>query len=190
MFEPNADDSSTFLDVKNDLRGDFGCNPTDLGAARPAVASLVVKSLALFTDVQPVSLPVADLVDLRANRVSDLLPESKVNPVGYIHGGLELCFIFKSFPSNHRADSHDRTGERAAHVSSSGDTRGQGTSGFEDFVASHVQFFLQSCKNGLRSAKIVHIVLKRQFEDLFKQFFSTHLFPPEKCFSTLSYTQQ
>jgi hypothetical protein len=27
---------------------------------------------------------------------------------------------------------------------------------------------LQRCKNGLRSPKVVHVVLKRQFKDLFE----------------------
>jgi len=34
-----------------------------------------------------------------------------------------------------------------------------------------MQFFLQSCKNGLCSAEIGHVILKRRLKDLFQKSF-------------------
>jgi hypothetical protein len=62
-----------------------------------------------------------------------------------------------------------------------GHTSSKGSSCFKDLSAPYIQLFLQSCKNGLRSPMVVHFILKRQFEDLFKQFFSIlHGFFPHR----------
>jgi hypothetical protein len=48
----------------------------------------------------------------------------------------------------------------------------QGASCFKDFSASYIELFLQGCKNGLRSTKIIHVVLEGRFENLLENFFS------------------
>jgi hypothetical protein len=41
-------------------------------------------------------------------------------------------------------------------------------------LASNIKLFLQRCKNGLCSPVVVHLILKRQFEDLIEQLFFFH----------------
>jgi hypothetical protein len=63
-----------------------------------------------------------------------------------------------------------------------GHAAGKSAPCFENLLASNIELFLQRCKNGLGSPKVVHVILKRQFKDLFKQLLSIHhiIFPPEK----------
>jgi hypothetical protein len=114
--------------------------------------------------------------------VTDFLPEKDVYPIGDLQGILELFFILQSLPADQRSDGHDRTGQGTTGFSPFGDACGKRTSRLEDFFASHIHFFLQSCKNALRSAKVIHVVLKGQFKDFFKQLFFTHPISSSLCF--------
>jgi hypothetical protein len=162
------------FEIENDFSGDPGCNATNLRASLSAMASHVVKGLALLRDIEPIGPTITDFVNLRAKGVTHLLSEKNIYLIGYLHRNLELFFIFQPLPADQRTDGHDRTGQGTTGLSPFGDPCGKSTSRFKDFFASYVQFFLQSCKNGLRSPKVIHIVLKRQFKDFVKQFFLTH----------------
>jgi hypothetical protein len=81
---------------------------------------------------------------------------------------LVLFYVLQVLTADQRADGHDRTGECSTGLPSSSHTSGKSTSSFKDFFASYIELFLQRCKNGLRSPKVVHVVLKRQFKDLFE----------------------
>jgi len=133
-----------------------------------------VEGLTLLGDKEFINPAITDLMNLRANGVPNFLFETDIYPIGYPHGNLELFFILQPLPANQRTDSHDRTGKRTTGFSSFGDPCGKDASRFKDFFASHIHFFLQSCKNGLRSPKVIHIVLKRQFKDFVKQLFFSH----------------
>jgi hypothetical protein len=113
-------------------------------------------------------------MNLRAKGVANFLFEKEIYPIGHFHRNLELLFIFQPLPADQRTDGHDRTGQGTTGLSPFGDPCGKSTSRLKDFIASHIHFFLQSCKNGLGSPKIIHIVLQRQFKDLFEQLFFTH----------------
>jgi hypothetical protein len=80
-----------------------------------------------------------------------------------------MFFVFRPLLADYRADGHDRPGQSTTSLSSFGNPCSRSTSRLKDFFASHIQFFLQSCKNALRSPKAIHVVLQRQFKDFVKQ---------------------
>jgi len=61
----------------------------------------------------------------------------------------------------------------------SGYASGEGASGFKDIVTDPIQPFLQSCKNSLRSAVVLHFIGEGSPGDLFEKFFSVfhHVLP-------------
>jgi len=132
------------------------------------MTSHIVKGFPFFRDKEPIDLPIANLVDLPAKGVADLLLEEIINSSRRFHCSLILFYIFKPLPSYHRANRHDGTGEGLACFSFSGHATSKSTPCFENLLASYIELFLQRCKNGLGSSKVVHVVLKRQFKDLFK----------------------
>jgi len=78
------------------------------------MTSCIMKGRPLFRDIESVSLPVANLVDLAAQSMPDLLFESLVNSRGGFHGFPGLLAVRKAFPSHERADSHKGPEEGAA----------------------------------------------------------------------------
>jgi hypothetical protein len=132
----------------------------------------MVKGFALFGVDQMINLAVADLMNLLAEGMANSIPENIANPLGFFHGLAILFPVFKFFPADQGADPHDGPRERPAGLPHPGHSTGQSASGLEYLFASHFHLFLQSCKNGLGSAKIVHVVLKGCLEDLIQQFFS------------------
>ena len=162
------------FEIENDFSGNPGCNATNLRASFSAMASHMVKGLALLRDKESVNPAITDFVNLRANGVANLLFEKDIYPIGYLHRNLELFFIFQPLPTDQRTDGQDCTGKGTAGLSPLRNPCRKSTSRFKDFFTSHVQFVLQSCKNGLRSPKVIHIVFKRQFKDFVKQLFFTH----------------
>ena len=156
--------------IQYDLSSDPGRDPANLRTSRPAVAAFVVKGLPLFRVNQAVHLSVADLVDLRANRVADSIPEKVADLPGFFHGPSVLRPVFELFPPHQAAHRHDRPGERPAGFPHPGHSAGQCTAGLKDLLASHTELFLQSRKNGLGSAHIGHVVLQSQLRDLIQKF--------------------
>jgi len=154
------------LDVEDDLSGNPGGNAANLGASRPAVAAHLVKGRPLFRDAQAVDLAILFLMDLPAERLADFSPEPVIDSTGVVHRLYILLAIFEPFPSNDARNGHDGPGKRPARFSPSRHPPGERASRLEDLRAAHVQFFLQSCKNGLGSAEISHVVLKRRLENL------------------------
>jgi hypothetical protein len=62
-----------------------------------------------------------------------------------------------------------------------GHPSGKGAARLEDVLTHHANLFLQSCKNGLRSAVIIHFVVEGCFIDFLKKFltvFVLHRFFP------------
>jgi len=162
------------FEIENDFSGNPGCNATNLRASFSAMASHVVKGLALLRDKESISPAITDFVNLRANGVTNLLSEKNICLIGYLHRKLELFFIFQPLPADQRTDGQDCTGKGTTGFSPFGDPCGKSARRLKDLFASYIQFFLQSCKNGLRSPKVIHIVLKRRFKDFVKQLFFTH----------------
>jgi hypothetical protein len=130
------------------------------------MTSHIVKGFPLFRDKKPIDLPIANLVDLPAQAMADFLSKGIIYPQGYAHRFSILFLVFQPLPAHQAAYPHNGARERATGFPLSGHTSGQGTSGLKDILASHIQFVLQSCKNGLGSTEIVHVILKGQFEDL------------------------
>jgi hypothetical protein len=118
-----------------------------------------------------VDLAESFLVDLRAKRLADFFIEPIVHPTGFFHRSSVLLSIFKLLPSNDAANRHDGAGESPAGFASSCNTTGQSTSGFKNLGAAHVQFFLQSCKNGLCSTEIGHVILNCLLIDFIQELF-------------------
>jgi len=138
----------------------------------PATTGHVMKRFSLFRDIKPVSLPVADLVNLGAEGVTDLISEGVVDPHGGLHGLLGLLSIRESFPAHERADGHDGPDEGSACLTVPGNAAGETTPGLKDIVTDNPGLFLQSCKNGLRSAAVVHFIEEGRLVSLFKKFIS------------------
>jgi hypothetical protein len=162
--------SGFFFDVQDDLSGDSGRDPAHLGASFSAVAAHRVKGLSLFRDEKPIGFAVPDLMDLPAESVAHLLFKPVVNSIGYLHGFSVLLPVFKLFPPDQAGNRHDGARKRPAGFPFPGHPAREGASGFKDLLASHIQLFLQSCKNGLGSAEIVHVMLQGQFMDLSQKF--------------------
>ena len=148
------------MNIQDDLTGDSGRHPAYLGAPGSAVPSHFVKSTAFFRKVEAIHFPIPDLVNLGAKGVADLFFKPLEYLAGFVHGFLVLLPIFHSFPSHQAANSHDGSGEGTAGFPLAGHAPGQGGSGFKNIGASHSQLFLQSCKNGLRSAEIIHVAFQ------------------------------
>lgn len=119
-----------------------------------------------------IDLAKSDLMNLFAESVADLNPENVIDSLGFFHRFSILFPIFKPFPPDETAYRHDGARQRPAAFPRPGYTPGQSASRLEYLLASHTQLFLQSCKNGLRSAKIGHVVLEGQLEDLIQKLLS------------------
>lgn len=119
-----------------------------------------------------IDLPKADLMNLFADGVANLIPENVIDSLGFLHRLSILLPILKPFPPDETAYSHDGPRQRAAAFTRPSHTPGQSASRLEYLLASHTQLFLQSCKNGLGSAKIGHVVLEGQLEDLIQELLS------------------
>jgi hypothetical protein len=163
--------NSFFLAVEKNLRGDPGGNSANLGASGPAVAALLVKGRPLFRDDQVIDLAEPFLMDFRTKRVAHCFIEPVIYTTGFLHRFSVLLPIFKSLPTNDGTNGHDGACESAACLASSCHTPGQSASGFENLRTAHVQFFLQSCKNGLGSTEIGHVILKCRLKDLSQKHF-------------------
>ena len=158
--------------VEDHLCGDLGRDAGDDRASLRTVPAGVMKRFSLFRDIKPVSLPVADLVNLGAEGVTDLISEGVVDPHGGLHGLLGLLSIWESFPAHERADGHDGPDEGSACLPVPGNAAGETTPGLKDIVTDNPGLFLQSCKNGLRSAAVVHFIEEGRLVSLFKKFIS------------------
>jgi hypothetical protein len=113
--------------------------------------------------------------------MADFLFEKSINLVSRLHRGSQLFYILQPLSTDQRTDCHDSTRECPTCFPSSSHASSKSTSCLKDLSTSYIELFLQSCKNRLRSPKVVHVVLKRQFEDIFKQFFPIlHEFSPLK----------
>jgi hypothetical protein len=157
--------------IEKDLRGNPGGNPANLGASRLTMPARIVKGCPLLRDVKMIDLAKPFLVDLRAKRVADFFIEPIIHPTGFFHRFSVLLPIFKPLPSNDAANRHDGAGESTAGFASSCHTTGQSASGFKNLGAAHVQFFLQSCKNGLCSTEIGHVILNCRLIDFIQEHF-------------------
>ncbi len=129
-----------------------------------------MEGFSLFRDVEAVALSIENLVDLRTDGMPYLFLESEVDLLSRYHGLAVLFYLFHLFPSRDQPYRHDGSGQRAAGLPSAGYTTGQGAGSLEDLVISYGQFFLQSCKNCLRSPGILHVVFKGLGTDLLNKF--------------------
>jgi len=109
-------------------------------------------------------------MDLCAKSMANFLLKQSINPGGWLHGATQPFQILQFLSTNQRTDRHDSTRKGPTSFSSQGYSSGKRTPCFEDLTASNIQLFLQRCKNGLCSPMEIHLVLKRQFEYLIKQF--------------------
>jgi len=155
-----------FLDIQDDLSCNFGSHPAYLRTSFPSVPTHIMKGFSLFGNEEAIDFSVPNLVDLPAKAMADFLSKGIIYPLGYAHRFSILFLVFQPLPAHQAAYPHNGARERATGFPLSGHTSGQGTSGLKDILASHIQFVLQSCKNGLGSTEIVHVILKGQFEDL------------------------
>ena len=132
------------------------------------MASHIVKGLPFLRNKESINFAITNLVDLPAKGVADFLLKESINPSCRLHCPLVLFYILQRLATDQGTDCHDRTGERSTCFPSSSHTSRKSTPSFKDLSASYIELFLQRCKNGLRSPKVVHVILKRQFEDLFE----------------------
>jgi hypothetical protein len=171
--------SSALFDIQDDLTGHSGRDAAYLRTSRPAVASGFVKGFILFRNQEPIRPPVLDFMNLRAKGMPDPFLEEIVDADGHPVGLPVLVNVFYLPSADQPTDRHDGPRERPASFSLHGHAAGQRIARPEDLVTSDIHLFLQSCKNGLRSATVVYVVLKRQFKDLIKKLLSIrHDFPP------------
>jgi hypothetical protein len=154
------------LKFQYDLGGNPAGNPADFRASRPTVAAVVVKGFTLFGIDQMINLAIADLMNPLTKGVADFISEKAIDLVGFFHGFSILFPIFKLFPAHQATDPHDGPGERPASLPHSGNSSGQSTAGLENCFASNVQLFLQSRKNGLASAEVLHVILQGRLKNL------------------------
>jgi hypothetical protein len=150
------------------------------------MTSGIMEGRPLFRDIESISLPVANLVDLAAESMADLLFEGLVDSRGGFRGFPGLLAVRKAFPSHECADSHQGPEEGAACLTVPGNASGEDASRLKNVVTDRPGFFLQSCKNGLRSAVVIHFIGKGCLVGLFKQslavFASHRSFP---CYGNL-----
>jgi hypothetical protein len=130
-----------------------------------------VKGRPFIRNTQTIDLTKSLLMDLRAKRVAYFFIESVVDATGVIHRLYILIPIFELLPSNNARNGHNGAGQRPARFPPPCHTPGKSASRLKNFRASHMQFFLQSCKNGLGSTEIGHVILKRRLEDLIQKSF-------------------
>ena len=160
------------MDIQDDFPGNPGSHPAYLRTSFPSVPAHIMEGFPFFGNVKAIDFSVPNLVDLRANAMANFLPKSIINPLGHPHRFPVLFLIFQLLPAYEAAHPHNGPRERAAGFSLPGHTPGEGASGLENLLASHLQLILQSCKNGLGSAEIFHVIPKGQFRDLIQQLFS------------------
>ena len=109
-------------------------------------------------------------MDFAAEGMTDLSFESLVNLDGRFHGFLGLFLVRKTLPAHERSDGHNRSHKGTACFPVPGHTSGEGAARLEYVLTHHANLFLQSCKNGLRSAVIIHFVVEGCFIDFLKKF--------------------
>jgi hypothetical protein len=160
------------LDIQDDFSHNLRSHPAYLRASLPSMPAHLMERLSLFGNEKPIDFSVPDLVDLPANGMADFLSKGIIYPLGFGHRFSILLRIFEPLPAHQATKPHDGARERAAGFPSPGHTPGQGASGLKNIRAAHLQLFLQSCKNGLGSTEIVHVILKGQFENLIQEFLS------------------
>ncbi len=137
-----------------------------------------MKGFSLFQADKVVHFSVTKLVDFFTDGVADLIPEKLVYPAGYLHRLSVLVPVFELFPTDEATYSHDGPGQSSARFPSPHDPPGESASGFEDLRASNLQLFLQSCKNGLGSPEIGHVIMEGEFEDVLQKLFFIHVPSP------------
>lgn len=138
-----------------------------------------MKGFTLLRDEEPISPPIPDLVNLPAKGVANLFLKARVDLRCGFHGFPVLWDVLDPFPADDRTHCHDGAGEGTAGFSLPRNAAGQGAPRFEDLFASDIQLFLQGCKNGLRSPKIIHVILERQLRYFLKKLFTIpHNIPP------------
>jgi len=125
-----------------------------------------MESLSLLSNEKAIDSSIPNLMDLAAKSVPDFFSKLFVNPIGHFHCLSILFPVFQPLPSYQTRNRHKGAREGTAGLSSSGYTSGQSASRLKHFFASYAQFFLQSCKNGLGSAEIIHVILKGQLKNL------------------------
>jgi hypothetical protein len=109
-------------------------------------------------------------MNLLAEGVADLIPEKLIDPPGFFHGLSVLFPVFQLFPPHQAAYRHNGSGERPAGFPHPGHSSGQSVSSLEYLFAPHLQLFLQSRKNGLGSAEVVHVILQSRLKNLIEKF--------------------
>jgi hypothetical protein len=92
----------------------------------------------LFMSVPSPETGVPNLVDLRAYRMPGEIAKAVADPVAQLHGLDMLFLILDLFPPYQATDGHDSSDKGPAGFSHHGYASGQGTAGFENFLASHV----------------------------------------------------
>jgi hypothetical protein len=124
-----------------------------------------MKGFPLFRIDQMINLAVANLMDLFAKGMADLISETVTNPFGFFHGFPILLPVFEGFPPDQATNRHNGPRKGPTGFPHPGHPSSQSTSRLENFFASHLQLFLQSRKNGLSSTHIGHIIFEGQLKD-------------------------
>jgi hypothetical protein len=138
------------------------------------MASRIVKGFHLLRNKESISPAVMDLMDLRTKSMADFFLKKSMNPGGWLHGALQPFHILQPLSTNQRTDCHNGPRKGPAGFTPQGHSSSKCTPRLEDILASNIKLFLQGCKNGLCSPMVVHLILKRQFEDLTEQLLFVH----------------
>lgn len=162
---------NVLFEIEQDIGSHAGSNSAYLWTSGSTMPSHLVKGLPLFRDGKTIDSAVANPMNLVTKRVPHFLPELVIQSNGWLHCLLVLPDIRKSLTSNHTPDCHDRSDECPTCLTLPGNPSSQSTTRFENIRTANVDLFLQSCKNCLRSSKVVHIIRKCQFENLFENAF-------------------
>ena len=118
-----------------------------------------MKGLQLGRIVQMIGPTEFDLVDLGAERVSDLFFETKVHLRTRNPRLPELLDIFQARAAYFASDRNQCAGERPAGLTAPDHAAGEARSCFKDTLFNPAQLGLQSCKHGLRSPKVRRLVM-------------------------------
>ena len=160
------------LDVQDDFSRNLRSHPAYLRTSLPSMPAHFMERFSLFGNEKAIDFSVPNLVDLPAKGMADFLLKGLIYPLGFSHRFSILFRIFQPLPAHQATKPHDGARERAACFTSPGHTPSQGASSLKNVLASHCQLFLQSCKNGLGSTEIVHVILKGQLENLIQKLLS------------------
>jgi hypothetical protein len=139
---------------------------------------LFMEGLSLFGKVEPVDFAVADPLDVGTEARAHPFPEQGDRPEGRFHRLLGLGLVFNPLPAIDGAEGKDDPDQGSAGLTLAGHASGQSTGRLEDRLGNEVKRFLQTCKNGLASALVAHLVTEGPVVNLLKQllFFAHQLF--------------